>query len=63
MSFRQLMGRYLRLKQELATVRAEQPSHQARIDRLTTDIALTGSEIIARHPANNTIAVELQRAA
>ena len=48
----QLMGRYFRLKQELAQAYREKPWHGARIDRLADDLAATEREIAAQQPSN-----------
>ena len=50
MQFEQLMGRYFRLKQELAIAYREQPWHGARIDRLADDLASAEREIVLLQP-------------
>jgi len=45
MSIEQLMGRYLRLKQDLEITYNAQPWHSGRINRLTDDIARTEREL------------------
>ena len=52
MDLEQLMGRYFRLKQELAQAYREQPWHGARIDRLADDVTATEREIAALQPAD-----------
>ena len=47
MELEQLMGRYRRLKQELAAAYKTQPWHGARIDRLADDLAAAEREITA----------------
>lgn len=47
MELEQLMGRYYRLKQELAVAYKTQPWHVARIDRLADDLADAEREIAA----------------
>lgn len=39
MDFEQLNGRYLRLRQELASAYAARPWHDGHIDRLANDLA------------------------
>jgi hypothetical protein len=46
----QLMGRYFRLKQELAQAYREQPWNGARVDRLADDLSTTEREIAALQP-------------
>jgi len=48
----QLMGRYFRLKQELAQAYREKPWHGGRIDRLADDLAATEREIAALQPTD-----------
>ena len=48
MTLDQLMGRYFRLRQELSIVRAQQPWHRGRIDRLENELADTERQIEAR---------------
>ncbi|MDE2093406.1 MAG: hypothetical protein KGI87_06100 [Burkholderiales bacterium] len=50
MELEQLMGRYHRLKQELAAAYKTQPWHAARIDRLADDLAAAEREITALQP-------------
>ena len=52
MHVEQLMGRYFRLKQELALAYREQPWHGARIDRLADDLAVAEREIAALQPSD-----------
>ncbi|HWH83577.1 MAG TPA: hypothetical protein VNU71_15200 [Burkholderiaceae bacterium] len=52
MALEQLMGRYFRLRQELAMAYNAQPWHSARIDRLANDLALTEREIAAAAPSD-----------
>ena len=52
MHLEQLMGRYFRLKQELAHAYRERPWHGARIDRLADDLSATEREIAALQPAD-----------
>jgi hypothetical protein len=52
MQLEQLMGRYFRLKHELAVAYREMPWHAARIDRLADDITSTEREIAAMQPAD-----------
>lgn len=52
MYLEQLMGRYYRLRQELAVAYREQPWHGARIDRLADDLAATEREIAASQPVD-----------
>jgi len=52
MHLEQLMGRYFRLKHELAVAYREQPWHGARIDRLADDLTATEREIAALQPAD-----------
>jgi hypothetical protein len=47
MDLEQLMGRYFRLKQELAIAYRAQPWQTARLDRLAEDLAATEKEIVA----------------
>jgi hypothetical protein len=48
MGIDQLMGRYLRLRQDLEIAYKAQPWHSARINRLTNDIARTERELASR---------------
>ncbi|MEP6874743.1 MAG: hypothetical protein ABI887_10290 [Burkholderiales bacterium] len=48
MDLEQLTGRYIRLKQELATAYGAVPWNSGRIDRLARDLASTECEIAAR---------------
>lgn len=50
MDLEQLMGRYYRLKQELAVAYQTQPWHGARIDRLADDLAAAERELAAMQP-------------
>lgn len=50
MGFAQLIGRYRRLKQELAVAYSDRPWHSGRIDRLTYEIAATEQELAAMAP-------------
>ena len=52
MELEQLMGRYFRLKQELAIAYRAQPWHSGRIDRLADELAATEREIAALQPAD-----------
>ena len=52
MDLEQLMGRYFRLKQELAIAYKAQPWQSGRIDRLADELAATEREIVALHPAD-----------
>jgi hypothetical protein len=52
MELEQLMGRYFRLKQELAIAYREKPWHGARIDRLADDLTATERAIAALQPAD-----------
>ena len=52
MELEQLMGRYFRLKQELAMTYRAQPWQSARVDRLADDLAATEREIAALQPAD-----------
>lgn len=45
MSFAQLMGRYQRLKKDLATAYNARPWHSARINRLADDLSATEREL------------------
>lgn len=45
MSFAQLMGRYQRLKRDLASAYNARPWHSARIDRLADDLSATEREL------------------
>jgi len=47
MDLEELMGRYFRLKQELAIAYRAQPWQTARLDRLAEDLAATEKEIVA----------------
>ena len=49
MMIEQLMGRYLRLKQDLEIAYKAQPWHTARINRLANDIARTELELASHH--------------
>lgn len=48
MDLDQLMGRYFRLKQELAIAYNSQPWHSGHVDRLADQLAATEREIAAR---------------
>jgi hypothetical protein len=50
MELEQLMGRYFRLKQELAQAYRAQPWHGPRADRLAEDLAATERQIAALQP-------------
>ncbi len=50
MHLEQLMGRYFRLKQELAIAYNAQPWQSRRIDRLANELAATEREIAAMQP-------------
>lgn len=50
MQLEQLMGRYFRLKQELALAYRDQPWHGARLDRLADDLSTTERAIAAMQP-------------
>jgi hypothetical protein len=50
MDLEQLMGRYFRLKQELATAYREQPWRGGHVDRLTDELATTGRDLAALQP-------------
>ena len=52
MQLEQLMGRYFRLKQELALAYREQPWHSPRIDRLADDLAAAERAIAALQPSD-----------
>ena len=52
MDLEQLMGRYFRLKQELAIAYRAQPWQSGRIDRLADDLAATEREIAALQPVD-----------
>jgi len=51
MNLEQLMGRYFRLKQELSMAYSAHPWQTGRIDRLTTELASTERDIVARESA------------
>lgn len=46
----QLMGRFVRLKNELSAAYAAQPWHSGRIDRVADDLAETERQIAASAP-------------
>jgi len=48
MNLEQLMGRYFRLRQELSIAYNAHPWQTGRIDRLTTELASTERDIVAR---------------
>ena len=48
MTLDQLMGRYVRLQQELEIAYAQMPWHGPRIDRLANDLATTERAIAER---------------
>ena len=52
MNIEQLMGRYLRLKQDLEIAYNAHPWHSGRINRLTDDIARTERELADRSSSN-----------
>ncbi len=52
MDLEQLMGRYFRLKQELAIAYKAQPWQSGRIDRLADELAATEREIARLQPAD-----------
>ena len=52
MGLDQLMGRYSRLRQELAVAYRERPWHGARIDRLADDLAETERAIASSQPTD-----------
>ena len=52
MTLDQLMGRYFRVKQELAVAHRQQPWHGSRINRLADDLTATEREIAAMQPAD-----------
>lgn len=52
MHLEHLMGRYFRLRQELAQAYREQPWHGARVDRLADDLAATEREIAVLQPSD-----------
>ena len=55
MNIQQLMGRYLRLKQDLEIAYMAQPRHSGRINRLANDIARTELELASREYANRSV--------
>lgn len=63
MSLEQLMGRYFRLKQELAIAYNMRPWNGGRIDRLADELAAAEREIADREPATIPFPNELRRAA
>lgn len=63
MEMDQLMGRYLRLKQELAIAYKAQPWHSGRISRLANDIARAETEIAALEHARRPVTQAFQHAA
>ena len=52
MDLEQLMGRYFRLKQELAIAYKAQPWQTGRIDRLADELSATEREIAALQPVD-----------
>ncbi len=52
MDLEQLMGRYFRLKQELALAYKAQPWHSGRIDRLADELGATERRIAALQPSD-----------
>jgi|KBSMisStandDraft_5_1062788.scaffolds.fasta_scaffold438797_1 hypothetical protein len=52
MNLEQLMGRYFRLKQELAIAYRSNPWQTARLDRLADDLAATEQQIVAARPVD-----------
>mgnify|MGYP001569909422 CR=1 FL=1 len=63
MNLEQLMGRYFRLKQELAIVRKSQPWQSGLISRLASDVAAVEREIEACRPHDAPSPPELRRVA
>jgi hypothetical protein len=63
MNLEQLMGRYFRLKQELAIVSQAQPWHKGRINRLADELAAVEREITALQPTTPPATSTLPRAA
>lgn len=59
----QLVGRYLRLKQELATAYRTQPWHSGRINRLADDIANAERELVQQQSAGMALPKAMQQAA
>lgn len=53
MGLDQLMGRYSRLRQELAVAYRERPWHGARIDRLADDLVATERAIASSQPTDD----------
>ena len=51
MEFEQLNGRYLRLRQELASAYAARPWHDGHIDRLANDLASIERQLSAAAPS------------
>lgn len=48
----QLMGRFIRLKRELAVAYQAQPWQSARVDRLADDLASTERQLVALGPVD-----------
>lgn len=46
----QLMGRFIRLKQELAVAYRAEPWQSARVDRIADDLADTERQLVALRP-------------
>lgn len=63
MNIEQLMGRYFRLKQELAIVRLSHPWHNGLIARLAAELAAVEREIAALQPREPDGASQLPHAA
>jgi hypothetical protein len=63
MELEQLMGRYFRLKQELAVAYQMHPWRSGRINRLANEIAVTEREIAAHQSTNRTTPSELRSVA
>lgn len=63
MNIEQLMGRYFRLKQELAIVRRSHPWHHGMINRLAGELAAVEREIATMQPQEPIAPPQFQRAA
>ena len=48
----QLMGRFVRLKLELAVAGRAQPRQSARVDRIADDLASTERQLVALRPVD-----------